>query len=182
MLLLMHTIAKFEDFVAFNPVNLSVALCASSNFYREIQIRHFCPPFCCRLGALCPPAPSPCTTARNAYEALMQAGQGARYLRGGGCAADHAQAHAQRYLSHTQPSLLLSVSACLSHCLPLFFLSVSPYPCVCLSVCLSLSLSRSLSIFPSCVYIFFADRELTHCRLTGVAELLMSPVAHNITA
>ena len=53
MLLLMHTIAKFEVFVAFNPVNLSVALCASSNFYREIQIRHFCPPFCCRLGALC---------------------------------------------------------------------------------------------------------------------------------
>ena len=52
MLLLMHTIAKFEVFVAFNPVNLSVALCASSNFYREIQIRHFCPPFCCRLGAL----------------------------------------------------------------------------------------------------------------------------------
>ena len=49
----MHTIAKFEVFAAFNAVNLSVALCASSNFYREIQIRHFCPPFCCRLGALC---------------------------------------------------------------------------------------------------------------------------------
>lgn len=73
ILLLMHTIAKFEVFVAFNAVNLSVALCASSNFYREIQIRHFCPPFCCRLGALCfKPSWAECSRTYASQRATLQ--------------------------------------------------------------------------------------------------------------
>ena len=85
-------------------------------------------------------------------------------------------------LTHSHRSCSRFLPVFLTVCLFSFSLSLPIPVSVCLSVCLSLSLSRSLSIFPSCVYIFFADRELTHCRLTGVAELLMSPVAHNITA
>ena len=49
----MHIVTYCEVLVTFFPDNLFVVRCVSSNFHRETENRHLCPPFCCRLGALC---------------------------------------------------------------------------------------------------------------------------------